>query len=48
MNKKFRLEMSGWYYNIAEAYTFFGFKVPDKVLEKLSNEERAKYGGDGP
>jgi hypothetical protein len=47
MNKKFRLEMSGWYYSIPEAYSFFGFNVPESELKKLSNQERNKYNFEG-
>lgn len=40
-NKNFRLEMSGWYYTLAEAHAFLGLDPPkNKIKTKEKSKEK--------
>lgn len=35
LNKHFRIEMSGWYYTVAQAKSFLGFRNSEEELKKI-------------
>ena len=42
-NKQFRLEMSGWSYEIGDAKYFLGFRLNEEELKKVSERKRELY-----
>ena len=42
-NKLFRLEMSGWFYEIGDAKYFLGFRLSEEEMKKISERKREMY-----